>query len=72
VSDELDVLDAKAAVLARGYLAEGEVGFVLRTINDGDVRLIAPAIAHKLIITACRTLADQLEKRSYTADERRN
>lgn len=72
MSDALDLLDAESAVLARGYLQEGEIGFVIRTIDDGDVRLIAPAIAHNLIINACRALADRLESRSYSADTRMN
>ena len=72
VSDKLDLLDAEAVMLSYGYQDEGEIGFTLRTLPDGDIRLIGPSLDIDLVIKVCRTLADSLEARRYSGSVRTN
>ena len=72
MSDKLDLLDAEAVVLSRNYMDEGEIGFTLRTLPDGDIRLIAPELPIETVVKVCRVLADSLEARRYSGNVRTN
>ena len=60
-SEESSQLDAIAVELTSGYKANGVAAFVLRTLPDGNVRLLGPGIERDRVVRMLRAAADAVE-----------
>lgn len=59
---DLDHADEIAVGLCQAYQAEGLAGFVIRTTDAGDVRLIGLQLPPEVVAQMLRTAADAYER----------
>ena len=64
MNEELDQLDEIAFEVCGGYQAAGMASFLIRTMSDGNVRVIGPQIARELVVRMLRSAADAFESGS--------
>lgn len=56
-----DKADDSGAKLIKAYALIGEAAIIVRTIGDGDIRLIAPEMNPRALAAMLRVAADSLD-----------
>lgn len=66
--DDLTRLDRQAALVAAGYTIEGMPAFMLRTTQEGNVRIIGPRLPRELVCRMLRSAATAYESQPFEYD----